>query len=172
MVKKSAPKITLRPYRANDKKHLIACVEALQDHFTQIDITGTFTRRPAYGKVYTDYILKEVQKHQGLIHVAMANGKMVGFVSGAIYKKTKFKETYMHPNITGWVLLLYVDSDYRDQKIGTKLMDILEAYFIKKNCDIIRLEAVGSHQRPYQYYKRRGYQAWSVDMIKPLKQAK
>lgn len=164
--------IIIRPYRPSDKKQLVAAIEALQDHFVSMDMTGTFTRQPGYGKTYAKYIQNEVKKHNGVIYVAMDGKQMVGFVSGAVYKKSKFEMTYTIPKVTGWVLLLYVDPNYRDQKLGTQLMDKLEQYFTKKKCDIVRLEAAGSHTSPYEYYKRRGYHAWSVDMIKPLKRKK
>ncbi len=171
MQKKRSPKIVIRPYRSSDKKKLRSCIESLQDHFVSIDVTGTFTRQPGYGRVYGNYVLNEVKKHKGVIYLVTQGQELIGFIAGAIYKATIFEQTYMIPKLTGWVLLLYVDAAYRDQKIGTELMDMLEKYFTKKGCENIRLEAVGSHDRPYAYYKRRGYHAWAVDMIKPIKRS-
>jgi GNAT superfamily N-acetyltransferase len=167
-MKQELPDITIRPYRATDKQNLRTCIEDLQDYFVSIDVTGTFTRKPAYGRIYGDYVLNEVKKHNGVIYVVTEGKKMIAFIAGAIYKQTKFDKTYTTPKRTGWVLLLYVDAAYRKQKIGTVLMDKIEDYFAKNGCESIRLEAVGSHSKPYAYYKRRGYRAWAVDMIKPI----
>lgn len=161
--------VAIREYKPADRKQLIQLQDEIMDYFLTIDRFGIFRRKPEYGRLYTTYCLREVRKHNGKMYVAMDGKTMVGFVIGAIHAKDRLELTFYHPIKTGFIYMLYVSPAYQKQKIGRKLMDKMEDYFKKKGCHIVRLDAVGSHEKPYGYYKRRKYEAWGVDMIKVLK---
>ncbi len=161
--------ITIREYKPADKKQLIELHNAVMDHFLRLDPFGIFRRKPEYGRRYADYSLRESKKHGGKTFVAMDGKTMAGFITGAVYTKKKLELTFYKPIKTGYVYTLYVRPEYQRKKIGKKLMDTMETYFKRKGCHIVRLDAVGSHTKPYEYYKKRKYEAWGVDMIKVLK---
>lgn len=159
----------IRPYKPADKKQLITLQNELMDHFLTLDKTGIFRRQPEYGRAYTDYCLKMVRRYDGQVYVAEEDGKIIGFVIGAIHKKDRLELTFYHPIKTGFVYMLYVQRAHQKSGIGGKLMDKIESYFKAKGCHIARLDAVGGYEFPYSYYKKRKYQAWGVDMIKRLR---
>lgn len=163
-------KITFREYKPSDQKQLIALQNELMDHFLTKDRIGLFRRQPNYGSLYLKYCLKEVKKQRGRIFVAFAGETLVGFVIGAIYKKTTPLElSFYKPITSGYIFLIYVKKAFQKQRVGGRLMDMMERYFKQQKCDIVRLDATGSHTSPYKYYRKRDYHAWAVDMIKPLK---
>lgn len=160
--------ITYRPYRASDKKALMQATAALQDHLVSLDTSDTLTRTSRYGRLYLDYVLKDVKKTNGKIIVACDNKNIIGFVAGSTHKPTKFEKTYTKRRLMGWVHLLYVDESYRGQQIGKKLLAMMESHFHKRKCDYIRLTAAGNYESPYKFYAKQGYTAYAVDMVKPL----
>lgn len=164
------PAIRFREYKASDKQALIVLQNELMDHFLTKDKIGIFRREKNYGSLYMSYCLKEVKKQRGRIYVALDGDKIVGFVIGAIYKKiSRVELSFYKPIKTGYIFLIYVTKAYQKHRIGGHLMDMMETYFKQQDCDIVRLDATGSHTSPYKYYRKRDYRAWAVDMIKPLK---
>lgn len=164
------PTITYRLYTSKDKKELIRCVEEMQDYFIEKDTEGWLRRTKDYGRRYVDeYLLKELKKLKGQIHLALDGKRVVGFIMGTVENFKGFDLLYFQPERAGWVYLIYVDPAYRDYKIGTDLMDLLDAFFEKEQCTIVRLEAQGNIDKLEEFYGRRGFKPWLINMVKRVR---
>lgn len=161
--------IKIRPYRKQDATALKHGLESILDHFSAIDPAKKYKRRPGYGDYVTKDFLKEIKAQQGKIFVAVDGKQVVGFIGGAIYKTRDWYRLQNIPTKTGWILQIFVEPDYRNLGLNNKLQNVMEDYFRKKNCDLIRVEGVGPQAKVQPYYQKRDFYVWSMDMIKILK---
>jgi len=158
----------IRTCSKSDYSTLVRFIEELQDYIVATDPLKRLRRLPAYGKSYTNNLLKEIKRSKGVIYLAEDNGKLVGVVAGEIKKQTKENILECIPTKQGCIKELYVSNDYRSQGLGKVLMDKIEDYFKKNKCTVITL-AVLSTNPAYEFYKRMGYKDRSIDVIKVLK---
>ena len=80
----SSMKILIREYKPTDKIVLIRCVEALQDYEINIDNLKRKRRLPAYGKYFTNQLLRRVRTEKGKIFLAVDQDKVCGYVVGTV----------------------------------------------------------------------------------------
>ncbi len=161
--------IIIRKYSHKDKKQLIDIMNRFQDYIVAVDNMKRTRRSPDYGKEYVKKTLKELRRHQGILYVGeTGERKIVGIVAGIIEKPTRISKFESIPNKSGRVTELYLDPEYRGQKMGKMLMQTIEQYFQKKQCTVIFVEVFAPNQSAYDFYKRSGYRDRDYNLIKVL----
>ncbi len=68
----------------------------------------------------------------------------------------------------GYVLELFVDKEFRNQNIGTNLMEKMEDYFRAKECDMSSLDVFATNAPGHEFYKKIGYMDRNVNLVKKL----
>ncbi|MBQ8292883.1 MAG: GNAT family N-acetyltransferase [Bacilli bacterium] len=68
--------------------------------------------------------------------VCLINNQPVGFIIGKIWEKDYDLPTYEK---SGWISLIYVMPGFRNQGIGSKLLNLVEEIFEKQNKEVINL---------------------------------
>ncbi|MEK7623080.1 MAG: GNAT family N-acetyltransferase [Patescibacteria group bacterium] len=159
-------KILIREYKPTDKIVLIRCVEALQDYEINIDNLKRKRRLPAYGKYFTNQLLRRVRTEKGKIFLAVDQDKVCGYVVGTVAKQTKESLLKKVPSKFGYVVELYVDQSLRRQRVGQKLMKKMEEFFEKEHCTVITVGAMVVNTGARKFYKKLKYVDRSVEMIK------
>jgi len=166
---KSLTPIMYRAYTRQDKAQLIACVEAIQDHFISTT-DGWLRRSKTFGTRYTNYLIRDVTINRGAIILAFDKTRLVGMVAGRIEAPTSLARTYYQPGERfGWIDLLFVHPKYRGKRIGRELLDRIEETLIKKGCTVIRLEAQGNIPELKSLYGKAGYKPWVLNMAKRIR---
>lgn len=161
--------IKFQPYKESNLKDLEICMEKLQDYLIEIDPLKRLIRLPTYGKKYTQNLIKKILKQDGLIILAYDEKKIIGCIAGTIEVQSKDNLLECIPTKSGRVLELFVLESYRGHQIGKRLMEKMEEYFKKKNCDIIRIEVFKPNTNTHNFYQRLNYQDRVIDMVKSLK---
>lgn len=95
---------------------IIECMEALQDYLVTVD-RMKFTRRMSeYGEVFTKRLLSNVAENSGVIYVADHENRIIGFIAGMAYSRSREELLEAVPLKSGRILELFVDPHYRGQK--------------------------------------------------------
>ena len=76
------------------------------------------------------------------------------------------------PTKSGRILELFILDSYRGLRLGKKLMQQMENYFKKNNCDIVRVEVFVPNKNAHNFYEKLDYSDRVIDMIKLLKWGK
>ncbi|ARS88718.1 GNAT family N-acetyltransferase [Natrarchaeobaculum aegyptiacum] len=91
--------------------------------------------------------------------VARLDGTVVGFASFSIERGA------LELDVTrGTLSNLYVDPDYRDQGIGTALLEEVEASLAERGVDVVRLEVMAANESARRFYRKRGYDPHRLTM--------
>lgn len=113
-------------------------------------------------------MLKTIHKNHGVIHVAEIEGKPIGLIAGIIAKQSREDLLECMPSRDGIILELFVDTRYRRQRVGTVLMQRVEAYFRQKGCNASRVEVFEPNATAHNLYKKLGYTDRVIFMTKKL----
>jgi len=161
--------ITFKQYIETDFNDLALCMERLQDFIVGIDSLKRLHKPPTFGKKYTTNLVKDVTKQNGLIILAYDGKKIIGCIAGFIEKQTKRDLIECIPTTVGRIPELFVSEQYRGNDIGKKLMQRMEAYFKKNNCDVIRINVFAYNKNAQKFYQKLDYSDRVVNMIKVIK---
>jgi ribosomal protein S18 acetylase RimI-like enzyme len=102
-------------------------------------------------KMYDEY--KRLQDNKDyLFIVAKDNEKVVGFMSVIINHDIVEQ---CKPFITIWNVR--VKSEYRNKKIGTRMINFIEQYAKENNCDFIALLAAPNNKIAQSFYQSLGF---------------
>lgn len=160
--------IVLEDYQEKYRDQLVRHFENFQDYLIDLDPIKRLRRQPGYGENVLKGNLEDVKEKEGAFILAIADGKVIGFVVGVILKHTESELFGANPEIMGRVEELYVDPEYRAQGIGTKLMNKIEEYFKEKHCQHVWVEVFKPNERTHKLYEKLGYKDRNIDMIKSL----
>src|SRR5215468_7213836 len=107
-------KVTVRPYDSKDRAAVEELAAVLQDFERGIEPLKSDGR--AIQKQHLDYLLQPLEKGEGVLLVAEADGKIVGYV--AARKESHYTRTYE------WLYVddLCVANSHRKQGIGSLLL--------------------------------------------------
>ena len=161
-------KENIRKYRSSDKPSIIKLMEEFGDYLVAVDTMKRQRRAPEFGEYFTQKMIENDKKNDGIVYVAEQEGRIVGFIAGIMPKPSKEDLLECIPGKGGRIIELFVSEQYRNQKVGTVLMEKMEVYFRKAGCDVIKVEVFAPNIHAYQFYQRLGYQDRSFDLIKKL----
>lgn len=158
----------IKDYQEKYRDQVIKHFENFQDYLIAMDPDKRLRRMPGYGKNVLNSELEDIKEKGGIFYVAVEDEKVFGFVVGMFIKLSKQDLQGTYPAIMGRIEELYVDPNFREQGIGTKLMDKIEEYFKQKGCQYIWVEVFKPNIRTHELYQRLGYEDRDIEMIKKL----
>jgi GNAT superfamily N-acetyltransferase len=161
--------ITLKRYDEADRADLVRCMEELQDFVAATDPHKRLRRLKEYGERYTERLLQNIEKNDGLILFACDEGKIVGCIAGIVQRQTEDSLLEVVPTKSGgWILELFVRESHRKSGIGTMLMRGMEDYFKKNECTIVQVEVFAPNRSAHDFYLGHEYEDRSMFMLKLL----
>lgn len=125
------------------------------------------TRDPINSDTFHKRILLDPNFNRELCLVAEAEEVIVGFILG-IVRKYPYEERGMEPD-RAWIPIMFVDSKYRVNRVGTSLLNEMEKLFIKLNRKNVTLAAYSPnyffpgpdkvvYSDSIEFFKKRGYE--------------
>ena len=148
----------IRDYAIEDKDALISALYQFQTYLAELDPLKRVQCWPGYGEAYTKDLLEKVGKHNGKIFIVEEGGKMIGFASGIIEEMPEQEKLAHIPVISGYILDVYVESEYRGTGIGKQLMEEMEKYFKEKKCTMVSFRVFKPNESAHEFYKTLGYE--------------
>jgi ribosomal protein S18 acetylase RimI-like enzyme len=165
-------KVKIREYQESDRTAFVKLMEQLMDYTASIDDLKRIRRMPEFGESYTQKTLQKVAENNGIIYVAELDSEPVGIVVGTILEQSKEDQLEHVPSKFGEVLELVVKAGYRGKGVGTMLMNKLEEYFKKNNCNISGVGVLAPNKKAHRLYSKLGYEDRSFYMTKNLQEQK
>jgi ribosomal protein S18 acetylase RimI-like enzyme len=72
----------------------------------------------------------------------------------------------------GVVHNLFVRHAWRDDGVGSRLLDRAESELVAAGADVVSLEAMAANRRARRFYERHGYRVHRVELEKPIEATK
>lgn len=159
----------VREYRPEDRDGLVNCMRGLQGFIAAIDPLERQRGAADFdADAYTDVILKGVQSRNGMIFISEFESRIVGCVAGWLVQEDDADLIAAHPSKTGRVFELFVDEVVRGRRVGSRLMEHIEAWFREQGCDSVRVEVFYPNENAADFYKKNGYTERCLDLLKIL----
>lgn len=160
--------VTIRKYKPTDKEAIENFFDDFSDYIASMDPLKRLRRLRGYGKKYLRITLRDVEKKNGAMYVAMEDNRVIGFVVGVIIKQKAIERYECIPTTTGRVAELFVQESQRGKSVGSLLMQKIEHYFKANNCNVVRIEVFEPNIHAHTFYQSHGYTDRLRDMIKKI----
>jgi ribosomal protein S18 acetylase RimI-like enzyme len=163
----------IREYKSSDKNTVITLLEELQDYLVSIDQKKRLIRAAEFGEVVWNDDLKDVKENDGIIYLAEEDKQSIGFIAGTIEEKTTetmsdVDRVQVKPIKAGKLLELYVQKQYRNQNVGSQLMEALENYFRKHKCTHFWTDVFAYNTAARRFYTYWGFEERDIFMTKEI----
>ncbi|MBD3363337.1 GNAT family N-acetyltransferase [Candidatus Dojkabacteria bacterium] len=158
----------IREYIQEDREALKEILLKNQDFHINMDFTGLRERKNGYGEVI---IKKQLERHisgKGKIYIVEYKNEVIG--CGSCYVKTYNDQELLELRIEkiGKISKFFIKKIYRNQGIGSELMDKMEDWLKQKGCKFILLSVFGPNKRAFNMYKKYRYKVFFREMIKAI----
>lgn len=160
--------VTIRPYQPDDRRTIVRLYDDFQDFLVAMDPIKRLRRLPGYGMIAFQKSLRDIEKKNGVMCVAMKENRIIGFVVGVIIKQKAIERYECIPTITGRVTELFVQESQRGKNVGSLLMQNIEHYFKANDCNVIRIEVFEPNAGAHSFYQSHGYTDRLRDIIKQI----
>jgi ribosomal protein S18 acetylase RimI-like enzyme len=167
-----AMRVTIRRYQSTDRDHLAQCIDAITDMARGVDPWHRVTRTRDHTARWPPFYLRIVEKNDGFILVAEADGERAGVAIAWVQPSTALDHTTDLPTKIGFVGELSVLPAWRGRGIGTRLVRECERRFRAAGCDQLSLFAFAPNRQAIRLYRREGYEPRAVRFGKLLGPAK
>ena len=137
----------------------------LQECIMNIDKEGYNTISKEYKDDYYQKVMKEINEYHGKILLYKQDNQIVGLVVGYINNEKTNDFDFKAPK-RGRISELIVNNNFRGQKIGHKLLNIMEKYLKGQGCEAILIGVFGYNESARKFYEINGYHLRMTDMIK------
>lgn len=158
----------IREYAPKDKAEVITLLVQLQEHLVAVDDENVQMLTDRYRNEYLDYLFDELRENNGILLIAQNDVTIIGLVAGIIEPKDKEDELTNRCPIRGKVLELIVSKDYRAGGAGTALLQAMEDYFKKHECEYICVDVFAPNARAYAFYQNNDYSPRNIELYKRL----
>jgi ribosomal protein S18 acetylase RimI-like enzyme len=99
--------------------------------------------------------------------VARDGDALVGFVRFDVERGPLAQD-----RVRGVVRDLYVTPDWRDEGVGTRLLDAAEAALRDRGVDVVTVEALARNDDAIRFYERRGYRPHRIEFEREVENDK
>ena len=105
-------------------------------------------------KEFEKYFTNALATSDPYFFVAEVQGILVGFIT---YKKgvANYFDTTIQEY--GWVLELFIDSEYRNHGVGAKLMEEAAKFFKSEGLQYVKVEVSSHNTNATQFYQKNGF---------------
>ena len=140
----------------------------LQEHLVAVDDEQVQILTDRYPKEYLNYLLDELRENHGVLFVLENATEIIGLVAGIIEPKDKEDILTNRCPIRGKVLDLIVSKDNRSGGAGTALLQAMEDYFRKHECEYICVDVFAPNKGAYTFYENNSYSPRNIELYKRL----
>ena len=158
----------IREYAPEDKSQVIMLLVQLQEHLVTVDDEQVQILTDRYPKEYRNYLLDELKENHGVLFVLENATEIIGLVAGIIEPKDKEDIITNRCPIRGKVLDLIVSKDHRSGGAGTALLQAMEDYFRKHECEYICVDVFAPNKGAYTFYENNSYSPRNIELYKRL----
>ena len=155
-------------YSDENYTDLLSCIEKLHDFIVNIDPENLNIRTKEYWIESINNLLEKVKNNNWVIYLAYDDKKIIWFIAWIFgFTEDEYKNEFKY--IKMWEIIeLFVDENYRWQKLWQKLMDLIEKYFKDNNCDYSYVDVFTPNIWAHNFYQKLWFKNRMISMSKKL----
>ncbi len=140
----------------------------LEEYIVSIDEDNLDIVSAAYREKMALVDLEKVKNNNGKCYLYIDNKNVVGLIMGIIpkYDENDYLD-YKCPK-KGEVTELIIKKEYRNHNIGKILLNKMEEYFRKNNCEYSFIDVFAYNKSGINFYDKNGYHSRMIIDIKKL----
>lgn len=140
----------------------------LEEYIVSIDKDNLDQVHPEYREKMAIIDLEEVKNNNGKCYIVVEDDKAIGLIMGCIFPYDEYDYLDYKCPKRGIITELIVTSKIRSKGVGKKLMDKIEDYFRKNNCEYVLVDVFAYNENAIKFYERKGYHPRMYTDIKKL----
>lgn len=157
----STDSLTIREYTDDTYEALKGLVIELQDSLRAIE-PEVISSGEKVGDSYTQLLLDRIQKQQGKIFVARAEGRIIGFA--AVFVSKEPDEDIRCLSVSD----LVVTKTHRGKGAGTRLLQEAEKHAHSLGLEYMRIGSLAKNERATRLYRTVGFRDYMIILQKKL----
>lgn len=140
----------------------------LEEYIVSIDEDNLDIVSAAYREKMALVDLEKIKNNNGKCYLYIDNKNVVGLIMGIIpkYDENDYLD-YKCPK-KGEVTELIIKKEYRNHNIGKILLNKMEEYFRKNNCEYLFIDVFAYNKSGINFYDKNGYHPRMIIDIKKL----
>jgi len=140
----------------------------LEEYIVSIDEDNLDIVSAAYREKMALVDLEKIKNNNGKCYLYIDNKNVVGLIMGIIpkYDENDYLD-YKCPK-KGEVTELIIKKEYRNHNIGKILLNKMEEYFRKNNCEYLFIDVFAYNKSGINFYDKNGYHSRMIIDIKKL----
>ena len=140
----------------------------LEEYIVSIDEDNLDIVSAAYREKMALVDLEKIKNNNGKCYLYIDNKNVVGLIMGIIpkYDENDYLD-YKCPK-KGEVTELIIKKEYRNHNIGKILLNKMEEYFRKNNCEYLFIDVFAYNKSRINFYDKNGYHSRMIIDIKKL----
>ncbi len=160
--------LEIKEYTPLNVKDLIFCMGKLQDYIVKIDPFELNIRTENYWEDYTKLLLDNIEKNNGIIYLVYDEKKVIWCIAWIVwFTEDEYKDEFKYVKMWN-IIELFIDENYRWQKLWLTLMNKMEKYFQQKNCEYIYVDVFAPNIWAYHFYEKLWYRNRMITMSKKI----
>lgn len=160
--------LEFKKYSKENYQDLVHCIERLQDFVINIDPHELNIRTENYWKNTINNLLEKIKRENWIIYVAIFDEKVVWFIAWIMwFTEEEYKDEFKYVKMWN-ILELFVDENYRWQKIGQLLMEKIEKYFKNNDCDYSYVDVFAPNIWAHKFYEKLWFSNRMISMSKKI----
>lgn len=112
--------------------------------------------------------LNEVKNNNGKCFLAIENNKVIGLIMGCIFQYKKYDYLDYKCPKRGEITELVVSKNVRNKGIGNILINKIEDYFRKSDCEYVLVNVFAYNELAINFYDKNEYHSRMITKIKKL----
>jgi len=161
--------LIIREYNQEDLSFIKESLEKLHDYVVNIDPIKRIRKEPGLIDLMHKDMINTIKTKQGKIYIAESEVGKMGFIAGFIGDKQGDENLLeVVPSKSGVISDLFVAEKYRGNKIGSQLVEQMEAYLVSQNCDSIWVNTNSFNEGALKLYNLSGCKEREVSMMKKI----
>jgi ribosomal protein S18 acetylase RimI-like enzyme len=153
-----AKQIIVRKAKISDVKTLQALNIRLFEHEYEL-FDKTLRVEWAKSSRLKDYLTKNIRNADCCILVALSEDEIIGFIRGW---KLSMKTTWRTEHSRAEIVNLYVQDEFRSQKIGARLIKGFLTWAKKKKIEAVIVDPYVGNKRAIDFYRRNGFKDYTL----------
>ena len=141
----------------------------LEEYLISIDKDNLDIIHTEYREKMAIIDLEDVYNNNGKCYLAVNNNKAIGMIMGKIPKYEKYDYLDYKCPKRGIITELIVTKNIRSRGIGNLLMQKMEEYFKKENCEYVLVDVFAYNINAINFYKKMDYHSRMITNIKKIK---
>lgn len=164
----SSGNIQIREYRSSDKQQILSLIEEYNSYHRTKNVFKRTTPKSGLSNYLANKLLRSIKTKKGKLYVAQIENKIIGFIGVFVFKQSYWETFETEDMMIGYVSKVFIKEEYRNRRAGDKLLTKAEEYFKQIGATHMRLFVAGSNKNAQDFYAKRGYINWNIEMIKKL----